>query len=198
MSVNDRIYSTPEWFESLAWQHRWIEYFAGWWAGHWGKPKVVVDYGAGDGWWCHAFHEMGATDVYAIELYDIANEYIPDTVNVEIRDLRVPIGTYRTADLVICLEVAEHLEMKYARNLCKTLVGTTGNLLLFSAAPPGQEGTGHVNLQPPDFWIRMIERWSKVKFSEVRTNETRAAFDRIQNGLFEFLVRNLMVFARVE
>lgn len=54
-------------------------------------------------------------------------------------------------DLAICMEVAEHIPTDKSgalvNNLCKT-----ADLIIFSAAPPGQGGTGHVNEQPWTFW----------------------------------------------
>ncbi|GAH05049.1 unnamed protein product, partial [marine sediment metagenome] len=47
-------YKTNEWFDSLKWQHQWIEYMVGWWVGAFGTPETLLDFGAGDGWWCKA------------------------------------------------------------------------------------------------------------------------------------------------
>lgn len=198
MSYNDSEYRTKEWFWSLHWQRPWIEKMAGWWAGEFGAPKTVCDYGAGDGWWCKSFHDMGAV-AYAIELDEISKEFIPPQIYVVIRDLREPIEDGGLFDLVICTEVAEHLTEREAKNaLIPTLVKSTGGLLLFSAAQPGQEGTGHINLQPSSYWIENIERWSTLKFSEHRTAKAKNAFTNITNECFEFLPRNLLVFARVK
>jgi 2-polyprenyl-3-methyl-5-hydroxy-6-metoxy-1,4-benzoquinol methylase len=118
-------YSSREWFESLSWQHGWIEKMAGWWIGEFGKPRSVVDYGAGDGWWCKAFHDVGST-VWAVELHEIAREFIPSQVQFVQHDLTCPLEIVRRLDLVICLEVAEHIPERYADILCQTLAASTG------------------------------------------------------------------------
>lgn len=54
-------------------------------------------------------------------------------------------------DLVLCLEVGEHLPEESTETLIDTLVSHSDNIV-FSAAVPGQEGVGHINCQPHDFW----------------------------------------------
>ena len=191
-------YRTNEWFESLRWQHMWIEYMVGWWVGQYGKPKTMIDYGAGDGWWSHTFKQIGADTCFAVELDDIAQEHIPPDVYFKQHDLREPLDVLHRFDLVMCLEVAEHIPKQQAHNnLIPTLARSTGNVLIFSAAQPGQPGTGHINLQPLSYWIKTIEDWSYIKLSTERTAAMRKALENIVPEGLEFLTRNLLVFARV-
>ena len=69
-------YRTHEWFESLAWQHRWIEFIVGWWCGTYGVPKTMIDYGSGDGWWSHSFKAIGSEHCFAVELDAVAADHI--------------------------------------------------------------------------------------------------------------------------
>lgn len=194
------VYRTREWFQSLEWQHRWIDFMAGWWVGTFGKPKTMIDYGAGDGWWSHSFKRMGMehTVAFAVELDEIAREFIPSGVEFMAHDLRNPLDVLHPFDLVVCLEVAEHMSKSEAHNsLLPTLAKSTGNLLLFSAAQPGQPGTGHINLQPQGYWIETIEKWPHIKLSAERTAMVRRAFENIVPEGLAFLPRNLLVFARI-
>lgn len=188
-------YASPEWFKSLSWQHQWIEKLAGWWVGEFGKPALVADFGAGDGWWCKSFHDMGS-DVWAVELHEIAREFIPPQVQFYQGDLTLPIEVGKRFDLVICLEVAEHLPEQSADILCQTLARATGNHLLFSAAGPGQPGTGHINLKPQEWWRERLRRQG-IDFSPLKTGKTRVAFENIVNECMAYLPRNIQVFARV-
>jgi len=191
-------YRTHEWFESLAWQHRWIEYMVGWWIGQFGKPETVADFGAGDGWWSHTFKQAGSKDCFAVELDEIAREHTPPDVYFIQQDLREPTDKFGTVNLVMCLEVAEHLPRPAALNgLLPTLVKSTRDLIMFSAAQPGQAGTGHINSQTPGYWIEQFERWPYIKLSNTRTAEARKAFERIVPEGFKFLPDNLLVFAKV-
>jgi SAM-dependent methyltransferase len=199
MSDPTDIYRTREWFKSLEWQHRWIDFMVGWWVGAFGKPKSMIDYGAGDGWWSHAFKRIGHENVaFAVELDEIALEFMPSGVQFLQHDLREPLDVLQRFDLVICLEVAEHMTKREAHNgLLQTLAKSTGDLLLFSAAQPGQPGTGHINLQPLDYWIEAIEKWPYIKLSNERTASVRRAFENILPEGLAFLPRNLLVFARI-
>ena len=194
------VYRTREWFESLAWQHRWIEFMAGWWVGEFGKPKMVIDFGAGDGWWPHAFKQMCFDKLcaVAIELDEVAQEFIQSGTEFIQHDLRTPLHGGRASDLSICLEVAEHMTELEARNVLIPMLGKySAGILMFSAAQPGQEGTGHINLQTQDYWIRTIEKHGKLKLWRERTAKVRKAFERILPEPYLFLPRNLLIFQRV-
>ena len=187
------IYSTREWFESLAWQHRWIEFMTGWWCGEFGHPLDVIDLGCGDGWWCKAFHDAGTPTTTGIELYETAQEFIPNCVQTVIHDLREPLHLYRKADMVLCLEVAEHLNHRDADMLLQNAVLHASNTILFTAAGPGQDGMGHINLQTQDYWRKKFEERG-VKFSPMYTGKVRDAFKKIVNEYYAFIHRNIMVF----
>lgn len=191
------IYGTKEWFESLSWQHPWINFMAGWWAGEFGVPESVLDFGCGDGHWLKAFKDMTTAVACGVELFPIANDFVPNCAQLFIHDLREPLELGKRAELVLCLEVAEHMNREAADTLCYTLVTHTKNNLLFSAAGPGQAGTGHINLQPPAYWTERIERFGHIKFSAGKTGKVRSAFKNIVNECFEFLPRNVMVFSVV-
>ena len=70
-------------------------------------------------------------------------------------DLSRPLNLARRFDLVLCLEVAEHLEPASAATIIDTLTAH-GDRILFSAAAPGQPGMHHVNCQWPDYWQRLF------------------------------------------
>jgi hypothetical protein len=67
------------------------------------------------------------------------------------KDLSFPFDLGRRFDLVQCLEVAEHLPERAADGLIDSIV-RHGDVVLFSAAVPGQGGTHHVNEQPVEYW----------------------------------------------
>lgn len=188
-------YLAPEWFLSLQWQHHWIEKMSGWWVGRFGKPTSVCDFGAGDGWWCKAFHDFGEVETVAVELDRMAIQFIPEQVGVIIHDLREPLNIGHSFDLCICLEVAEHLPSTCAEILCKMLAKHTRGMLLFSAAGVGQIGTGHINLRPRVYWHELLRRQG-LHFNASITNEVKVAFGNICNKFFDFLIENLQVYTR--
>ena len=71
-------------------------------------------------------------------------------------DLTKPIHLERRFDLVLCLEVADHLPADSAPTLMDSLV-SLGPVILFSAAIPYQGGTHHLNEQWPLYWARYFD-----------------------------------------
>jgi hypothetical protein len=58
-------------------------------------------------------------------------------------------------DLAICVEVGEHLPQAHSEQFVRTLC-RAAPVVLFSAAVPGQGGTGHINEQWPEYWARLF------------------------------------------
>lgn len=59
--------------------------------------------------------------------------------------------------LAVSLDVAEHLPPQLGERLVET--GTkAAPRVLFSAAPPGQGGQGHVNEHPKAYWLERFAR----------------------------------------
>ena len=114
----------------------------------------VLDVGCGVGAWLGAAQDLGATDVCGLdgpwvktELLAFAPErFIPTDLNEEF-DLQ------RRFDLVISIEVGEHIKPRSSEGLVRSIV-RHGDVVLFSAAIPGQGGAGHINEAWPHSWAR--------------------------------------------
>ena len=113
-------------------------------------PKSVLDVGCGQGEWTFGFMAAGVEDVIGVDIYP------PDLMWFMRRDLTEPLHLKRWFDLVLCLEVGEHLPADTADTLVDSLV-RHGDRVVFSAAVPGQEGKGHINCQPHDYWHAKFE-----------------------------------------
>ena len=73
----------------------------------------------------------------------------------------------RRFDLVQCLEVAEHIHSTTASSLVHSLCQMS-DLILFSAAIPGQGGTNHINEHYPDYWIKFFADEGYLPFDCLR------------------------------
>jgi 2-polyprenyl-3-methyl-5-hydroxy-6-metoxy-1,4-benzoquinol methylase len=64
----------------------------------------------------------------------------------------------RQAELVLCLEVAEHIDPAQSEAIAQSVAAAVapGGTLIWSAAHPGQGGTGHINCQPKDYWHQRL------------------------------------------
>jgi SAM-dependent methyltransferase len=121
------------------------------------RPASVIDVGCGTGIWLSVFREAGVEDVWGAD-----GAYVDEGL-LEIhkgrflaRDLTRPLGLDRQFDLVVSLEVAEHLPEACAGAFVRSLTGL-GPVVLFSAAIPHQGGTHHVNEQWPAYWAALFE-----------------------------------------
>lgn len=116
------------------------------------NPRSVIDIGCGSGVWLSVFRELGVSDILGVD-----GDYVDQSVMAIPRDRFVPFDLThpyrndRQFDLVMSLEVAEHLPPACADTFIDTLV-SLGPAVLFSAAIPHQGGVHHVNEQWPDYW----------------------------------------------
>lgn len=112
----------------------------------------VLDVGCGRGAWLAEWRKRGVEDVQGVDGHyvDTATLLVPRE-NFHHHDLAEPLNLARKFDLAECLEVAEHLEAQKADVLLDSIVRHS-DLVLFSAATPGQGGEHHVNEQPLEYW----------------------------------------------
>jgi len=101
---------------------------------------------------------MGVTDISGIEGPWLKGEKLRVDPNVvSILDLEHPFNLNRRFDIVISLEVAEHLSGAAAENFIESLV-RHGDIVLFSAAIPFQGGHHHVNEQWQPYWADLFAK----------------------------------------
>jgi SAM-dependent methyltransferase len=132
--------------------------------------KSVVDFGCGIGTWLKACKENGFDELVGLDgewcNTDLLFKYI-NKEQFKYTDLEKPIELEKTYDLVISLEVAEHLSEESADVFVKSLV-RAGNIILFSAAFPGQGGDHHLNEQYPSYWKEKFEQYGYIFYDIIR------------------------------
>ena len=122
------------------------------------SPQSVLDVGCGLGTWLAVARQLGAADIRGIEgaWLDRRLVRVPERLIVTL-DLEQAFDLGQRFDLVICLEVAEHLSSAAARQFIESLV-RHADVILFSAAIPFQGGHHHVNEEFPDYWAELFHR----------------------------------------
>lgn len=116
------------------------------------KVKWVADIGCGDGSYTFGFRENGVF----CSGYD-GNPHTPQITQHRCSTVDfsriADIGPY---DMVLCLEVAEHIPAKYERTFIDNLTKTAERLIVLSWAVEGQGGIGHVNCRNNDYVIEAM------------------------------------------
>ena len=152
----------------------------------------VIDLGCANGLLLLPFHEAGK-EVRGIELSPNVMSYLPS----ELREV-VSIGDFSSmggqADLVCCVEMAEHIRPNRSEELVDKLTSLARSWIYFSAAPPGQGGRGHINCRPMSEWTRWFEArgW---RLDEGKTAALASTTQRLEKALW--LHGNSVIFGKL-
>lgn len=126
----------------------------------WMDAKIrnsVTDLGAGTGVYVEELRKLGIR----AQGYDICDpQPRPDLVTTaSLLDVEDP------APVVLCLEVAEHIEQSLSQQVIEAVWRNTqpGGTVIWSAAQPGQGGVGHINCQPPLYWTAYAQAQGFVR-----------------------------------
>ena len=154
------------------------------------QPTSVVDVGCGLGTWIAVLRDAGVEEYLGID-----GDYV-DVNMLEIEpskflcfDLQQSWEIERKFDLVVSLEVAEHLPSECANSFIHSLT-KLGSIVLFSAAIPFQGGVNHINEQWQDYW------------SEIFANYGYVAIDCLRRKIWNnqrvepWYAQNLLIFAQ--
>jgi SAM-dependent methyltransferase len=130
------------------------------------RPRSVADVGCGSGGLLAALQHadpslrLFGTDASSVALGLARGEGLDaryvDIARMSAAERAGLTATLQEFDLVVCLEMAEHIPAWHAERLTKLLAAA--DLLIFSAAQPNQGGVLHVNEQPPEYWFTRLAR----------------------------------------
>jgi SAM-dependent methyltransferase len=118
--------------------------------------KSVVDVGCGSGTWAKEYLAAGC-EVLGLDGQVVQpSQLLIPAGQFQRANLAEPLRLERRFELVNCLEVAEHLAPARAESFVADLCGL-GDVVVFSAAVPGQGGTHHVNEQWQSYWVERFQ-----------------------------------------
>src|SRR4051812_7096911 len=113
-------------------------------------PSSVVDVGCGAGVWLAEAGRLGVGDYLGVDGHTPAGSLRIDAGRFLRHDLATPLRLERRFDLVMCLEVAEHVEPQAADVLVDSLA-RLGPAVRVSAAVPQQSCQHHVYEPQPRY-----------------------------------------------
>jgi SAM-dependent methyltransferase len=120
------------------------------------QPKSVIDLGCGRGAWVKAFLERGVEKVVGVDgpWAPQAGLLVPEA-NFQCADLERDLPDLGRFDCGVSLEVAEHLSVQAGRRLVAYLTSRC-DVVVFSAAIPGQGGTDHITERWQTYWVSIF------------------------------------------
>jgi SAM-dependent methyltransferase len=154
--------------------------------------KSTIDVGCGPGVY---LHEMQKLDVEVLGIDGSAQsrqQSVLDPSLIILKNVTKPLNIDRRFDVVICFEVAEHIPKQSSQVLVSNLV-SLGDVVFFTAAPPGQGGTDHINEQPMEFWTDLFAR-QNFHLDKGLTESIRSEWR--EKEVVWWLHRNLMIFRK--
>jgi hypothetical protein len=134
------------------------------------QPTSVIDVGCGAGSWLRAAMEVFSLrpeNVTGIDGKYTKDRHVNSPFNLLFFNLTRPLRIAKQFDLAICVEVAEHLSIERAVGFVSDLCNLS-DVIIFSAAIPGQGGTGHINEQWPEYWRKLFLDQSYLMFDPIR------------------------------
>ncbi|NMF56642.1 class I SAM-dependent methyltransferase [Pseudanabaena yagii] len=132
------------------------------------RPKNILDVGCGTGTWLKIVSEYGIEDYVGIDGIEVSDEeFLASKEKFKKYDLTNYWNLGKKFDLLLCLEVAEHLPSDLDSIFVQSLTNHS-DIIIFSAACPNQPGQGHINCQWIDYWQDLFNKYRYACFDEIR------------------------------
>ncbi len=124
------------------------------------KIKTAIDFGCGPGWYVKLFHNYGI-DMQGYDgnpmVEDMSSHFFNNGFYCQCVDLNEKVEAEEQVDLVLCLEVGEHIPAKYEKIFIGNLTRNSSHYILLSWAVPGQNGDGHINCRNNGYIIERLK-----------------------------------------
>ncbi len=137
----------------------------------------LIDFGCGTGTWLWVAQNYGVDEIIGLDGDYVSRDMlmIPEKC-FQPTDLSKPFKVFKKYDMAMSLEVAEHLPEESADGFVKGLC-MSSDIVLFSAAHPGQGGDGHINEQPKEYWI---EKFAQHNYKAIEIKQYFADDEKVE------------------
>jgi SAM-dependent methyltransferase len=119
-------------------------------------PRTVLDAGCAMGFLVEALRDRGV-EAFGLDISPYAIERVRDDVLPYCRVTSITEPLSQRYDLIVCIEVLEHLSPREAELAVANLCAHTDDVL-FSSTPVDYREATHVNVQPPEQWAELFAR----------------------------------------
>ncbi len=124
----------------------------------WFGIMSVIDVGCGTGVWLAEFLRQDVKNIRGIDGPWVQERgMMINTAQLDIQDLSRGVRIDRQYDLLMSIEVLEHLPSGIGEKMIKQFCAHAP-YILFSAAVPFQLGIDHVNCQWPEYWAAEFKK----------------------------------------
>lgn len=147
------------------------------------KPAAkVLDIGCGAGTYLDALHRQ-QMNAFGFD----TDQRIDHKPNRERRNL---LDFHEPADVVLCLNVLDHMHPKLADRAVVSVTRNVkpGGMLIFSAAASGEQVSKHLNFQPPEFWTAKFADRGFVRNLEAERQLLLTTFSDVTHGLPDLMI----------
>jgi ubiquinone/menaquinone biosynthesis C-methylase UbiE len=152
--------------------------------------ESVLDLGCGNGYLIEALEKRHGKHACGIDGSEHVLKYNP---SILIADITKTLTGVQPHDLIICTEVAEHIDARYTEVLVDNICGTALKYIFFSAARAGHGGHLHVNEQERGYWI---EKFARRGFSFASEATARISVELQKNKKTWWFANNCFVLVR--
>tara|TARA_R110000796_G_scaffold43431_4_gene106753 strand:- start:3466 stop:4071 length:606 start_codon:yes stop_codon:yes gene_type:complete len=157
----------------------------------------VLEFGCGPGYYCKFWSDNDIRYAHGIEPEQMDQScFINDgceQFEYNISQQPEPEGILPAYDLIVSIEVMEHIDRIYHNKVFDYFLSKSPRTIIFSAATPGQLGTGHIACREEEDWRNeFLERG--MLFDETQTRALRLASN--QQNINH--IKNLQVFNKPE
>lgn len=120
------------------------------------KPHTVLDAGCAMGFLVEALRDRGV-EAYGIDVSEYAISQVREDIKPYCRQGSVTDPLPDRYDLIVSIEVLEHLPTEDAIRAVANLCSATSDFL-FSSTPVDYQEITHLNVQPPEWWTEVFAR----------------------------------------
>ncbi len=118
------------------------------------SPRIVLDAGCAHGFVVEALRDRGVA-AFGIDISEYAIQNVREDIRPYVRVASLLDPLPQRYDLIVCIEVLEHLTAAEGEQAIANLCGASDDIL-FSSTPEDYREVTHSNVQPPDYWSTLF------------------------------------------